>query len=84
METAFLPGYDPALDLASNKKTFPHEENEELALHIRRKEQDHVDDIISGKETGHYYVFLGSKVRVLSDEIKQKMTVVCRGQGKRP
>ena len=31
--------------------------------HLRRKEQDLVDSIVHGAETGHYYMFLGPKVR---------------------
>ncbi|KLO17622.1 hypothetical protein SCHPADRAFT_809666, partial [Schizopora paradoxa] len=63
MEKAFTAGYDPALELASNKKTFvrPSDENDEQSLYIRRREQDLVDRIIAGKETGHYWMFLGSK-----------------------
>lgn len=64
MEKAFSAGYDPALELASNKKqvVHPSDEIDEQSLYIRRREQDLVDRIISGKETGHYWMFLGSKV----------------------
>jgi hypothetical protein len=31
-------------------------------LHLRRKEQDLVDSVIQGNETGHYFVLLGPKV----------------------
>ena len=30
--------------------------------HLRRKEQDTLDRIVHGAETGHYYMILGSKV----------------------
>jgi len=32
------------------------------AQHLRRKEQDFVSRIIHGKEAGHYFMILGSKV----------------------
>ncbi|KAH8115312.1 hypothetical protein DFH11DRAFT_1588582 [Phellopilus nigrolimitatus] len=65
MEKAFDAGYDPALELASKaKERYAHyeSENQEHEIeHLRRKEQDLVDRIISGKEKGHYWLFLGSK-----------------------
>lgn len=30
--------------------------------HLRRKEQDAVDQIVHGAETGHYFMLLGPKV----------------------
>jgi hypothetical protein len=30
--------------------------------HLRRKEQDVIDLIVKGEETGHYFVLLGAKV----------------------
>lgn len=65
MELAFAPGYDPALEMAASAKrrqakgTRPEETAEH---HLRRKEQDVVDRIISGAEDGHYFVLLGPKV----------------------
>ncbi|KAF8583825.1 hypothetical protein K439DRAFT_1634041 [Ramaria rubella] len=75
MEKAFAGGYDPALELAkragttktivSDVGTDGQEEWANLPndwdTHLRRKEQDLVDRIVSGKETGRYYVFIGCK-----------------------
>ena len=76
IEQAFEPGYDPALELARQHTTkkMDYDENgekmeEEVALEdpwtsaMRRKEQDLVDRIIQGEESGHYFVLLGPKVR---------------------
>ncbi|PAV24222.1 hypothetical protein PNOK_0129000 [Pyrrhoderma noxium] len=59
IEKAFEPGYDPALEIAShaNASSVPGVDEE----HLRRKEQDLVDRIISGQEKGHYYLLLGQK-----------------------
>lgn len=67
IEAAFQAGYDPALELATN-----HTANHSLDLiftgdepwthDIRRKEQDVIDRIIHGEESGHYFMFLGPKV----------------------
>lgn len=66
MEKAFDPGYDPALEIASHAKVghIPSSETEQEAEHLRRQEQDLVDRIIAGEEKGHYYMLLGSKVRL--------------------
>ena len=65
MDKAFDAGYDPALEVADNAKTPDHvyASDEE---HLRRQEQALVDRIISGREKGHYYMFLGPKVCVIS------------------
>ena len=62
IEKAFEPGYDPALEIAShaNASSVPGVDEE----HLRRKEQDLVDRIISGQEKGHYYLLLGQKVLI--------------------
>jgi hypothetical protein len=77
MEGAFDAGYDPALELATHAKRKAEEHTakaksslEELdsdlsepwTEHLRRKEQDIIDQIVRGAETGHYYVLLGAKV----------------------
>lgn len=84
MEQAFAPGYDPALELAkrSNK---PHSITSEVGSdgqedwndstdnwnkHLRRKEQDLVDRILNGTERGRYYVFIGCKVKSLSNSLE--------------
>lgn len=72
IEHAFAPGYDPALELATHhKKTNNSTVSaaiEDLELedgpwteHLRRKEQDILDRIIHGAETGHYFMLLGCK-----------------------
>jgi hypothetical protein len=79
MEKAFAAGYDPALELATHSgKLQPavEEELDELTFdndgaqqptmpsgHLRRREQDWIDRIVHGAETGHYYVLLGPKVK---------------------
>ena len=62
MELAFKAGYDPALEVAIQaKKRYGEDDHKEL--HLRRKEQDIVDRIVSGEEVGRYFMLIGSKVR---------------------
>ncbi|KAK7472470.1 hypothetical protein VKT23_000584 [Stygiomarasmius scandens] len=69
MELAFEPGYDPALEIATNiyKKRDRDESEVEFEVeppwtqHLRRREQDLIDRIVQGEEPGHYYVLLGPK-----------------------
>ncbi|KAI0057888.1 hypothetical protein BV25DRAFT_1811633 [Artomyces pyxidatus] len=73
IETAFKGGYDPALELAVHAKRAAEtrqfsEAIDELEIedgpwtqHLRRKEQDILDRIIHGAETGHYFMLLGCK-----------------------
>ncbi|KAH8087821.1 hypothetical protein BXZ70DRAFT_899534 [Cristinia sonorae] len=72
IELAFAAGYDPALELASHGKVrgtegvdIPDDMEWDLdgpwTQHLRRKEQDLVDRIVHGAETGHYYMLLGPK-----------------------
>jgi hypothetical protein len=81
MEKAFAAGYDPALELATHSSKQPQtaqEELDELTFenngaqqpttpdgHLRRREQDWIDRIVHGADTGHYYVLLGPKVRMV-------------------
>lgn len=65
---AFLPGYDPALELANHGRMGKGIEDgyiSETAVenHMRRREQDLVDRIIQGEEPGHYFFLMGPKVR---------------------
>ncbi|KAI6007712.1 hypothetical protein F5J12DRAFT_830233 [Pisolithus orientalis] len=64
IEKAFDGGYDPVLALADFEKETssksPTDENQ-LMEHLRRKEQDCVDDIIKGNTRGHYYFLIGPK-----------------------
>ena len=61
IEQAFVPGYDPVLELANNNRN-----HRNIIQHLRRKEQDAVDNIIGGREPGHYFLLIGSKVVVAS------------------
>ncbi|KAJ7594947.1 hypothetical protein C8J56DRAFT_928063 [Mycena floridula] len=76
IELAFAAGYDPALELATQhtkkgRNKDKEEDSEELELqldteipwteHLRRKEQDWIDNIVQGEEPGHYFVLLGPK-----------------------
>ncbi|KII95658.1 hypothetical protein PLICRDRAFT_129563 [Plicaturopsis crispa FD-325 SS-3] len=71
IEGAFAKGYDPALELA-NHGTAKREKEDSLddleidedgpwTEHLRRREQEWVDRIIHGAETGHYFILLGPK-----------------------
>lgn len=61
MTHAFEPG-DPVLDLAAIGKDVPHAHKHSDEEHwVRRPEQGHVDDIVSGRQMGHYYLLLGDK-----------------------
>ncbi|CAI7655927.1 unnamed protein product [Penicillium manginii] len=58
MDNAFNPG-DPALEVAgvvSGKHQYDHEEH-----WVVRDEQVRIDDIISGRRRGHYYLVIGEK-----------------------
>lgn len=70
MEKAFAAGYDPALELAkldilresgSNGQTLGGDFSD-FGQYLRRKEQDAVDLIMHGEESGHYFMLLGPKV----------------------
>jgi hypothetical protein len=78
MADAFEAGYDPALVLATRTKKTPAQEkalhealdidsSEPWTQHVRRKEQDVIDQIVHGNESGHYYIILGAKVRARSE-----------------
>lgn len=58
MDNAFNPG-DPALEVAgvvSGKHQYAYEEH-----WIPRDEQMRIDDIVSGRRGGHYYLIVGEK-----------------------
>lgn len=64
IEKAFAPGYDPALILATHHiKHYPDEASQTSRL--SRKEQDAINNIVHGHESGYYYMLLGPKVSVL-------------------
>jgi hypothetical protein len=60
MTGAFEPG-DPVLDLATNAKNVPQKVPIEDEHWVQRPEQAHVDRIIDGRESGHYFLFMGEK-----------------------
>ncbi|RDA93066.1 hypothetical protein CP533_0685 [Ophiocordyceps camponoti-saundersi (nom. inval.)] len=57
MTRAFEPG-DPVLELAAIGHGLPLDDEEHW---VRRLEQDHVDAILAGRETGRYHLLLGDK-----------------------
>ena len=59
MTNAFRPG-DPVLELAAVGKGVPAISDAEEHWVIR-PEQARVDDIVSGRETGHYHLLIGDK-----------------------
>ncbi|KAH9996647.1 hypothetical protein BJV74DRAFT_877369 [Russula compacta] len=73
IEQAFEGGYDPALELVLHAKNSLENRHVADAIdevdvghgswtnHLRRKEQDTLDRIIHGAETGHYFIILGCK-----------------------
>ncbi|KAH9048042.1 hypothetical protein EDB84DRAFT_1459069 [Lactarius hengduanensis] len=74
IEQAFQGGYDPALELvvhAKNSMRSPLtadaideleiQENGPWTDHLRRKEQDFIERVIHGAETGYYFMILGCK-----------------------
>jgi len=74
MEDAFAAGYDPALELAKvhtpRRSDSDGEAMDDDAFddhgpwteNLRRKEQDAIDHIVHGDESGHYFMLLGPKV----------------------
>ncbi|KAK1753042.1 hypothetical protein QBC47DRAFT_304132 [Echria macrotheca] len=60
MTNAFEPG-DPVLELAAMGRKVPHDSPDAAAYWIPRPEQEIVDRIVAGEETGHYHLFLGDK-----------------------
>lgn len=83
-EPSFAPGYDPALELAQRSYeqksaltdvgTNGQEEWADLPNDgtkcLRRKEQDLVDRIVKGTESGRYYIFIGCKVNCNPSRIR--------------
>ncbi|KAH7907003.1 hypothetical protein BJ138DRAFT_1161239 [Hygrophoropsis aurantiaca] len=73
IEQAFAAGYDPALELANHsednrvrntKAGDDHGDDGDdgpWTEHLRRNEQDSIDNIIKGKTKGHYFFLLGPK-----------------------
>lgn len=52
--------------------------------HLRRREQDWIDRIVHGAETGHYYVLLGPKVRSFYTYYYSKLMYIIRVLERRP
>ncbi|KAK0454662.1 hypothetical protein EV421DRAFT_433248 [Armillaria borealis] len=89
IEKAFEPGYDPALEVATehNKSSVIEEGGSGLddvdmnsdvpwTQHLRRKEQDRIDKIVQGAEPGHYFVLLGPKGSGKGTMIFDSMTAI--------
>lgn len=60
MTRAFLPG-DPVLEMAATAKGVPHASGGNEDHWVIRPEQAKVDDIIAGRQTGHYFLIIGEK-----------------------
>ncbi|KAF8918241.1 hypothetical protein CPB85DRAFT_1214477 [Mucidula mucida] len=56
IEKAFEAGYDPALELATVQTKGSQKDNDSDI-----DEQDRIDHIVQGRESGHYFVLLGPK-----------------------
>ncbi|XP_006461252.1 hypothetical protein AGABI2DRAFT_204905 [Agaricus bisporus var. bisporus H97] len=92
IEAAFAGGYDPALELAkqhTSRPTLDEGEYEEESygsdeidktLRVRRKEQNHIDDIVQGRETGHYFMLLGPKGSGKNTMVYESMAA-CQAEG---
>ena len=73
MEDAFAAGYDPALELTKTHipaksdlgRDGTFDEHGPWTEHLRRKEQDHIDLIVHGQKSGHYFMLIGPKVFAL-------------------
>ncbi|PVF95252.1 hypothetical protein CPB86DRAFT_711561 [Serendipita vermifera] len=81
IEEAFAKGYDPALELANHVHHSPSADNEDPLAYVdvenlRRKEQDLVDSIVSGKDVGHYYILIGPKGSGKSTMILEAMRAI--------
>ncbi|KAF9259074.1 hypothetical protein L218DRAFT_1080068 [Marasmius fiardii PR-910] len=81
IELAFVPGYDPALEIATNylKKPSTQAEEDDDSLwtdHFQRAEQDAIDRAINGEDAGHYYVLLGPKGSGKGTMIFDAMTAI--------
>ncbi|KAM4057867.1 AAA ATPase domain-containing protein [Hirsutella rhossiliensis] len=75
MTGAFEPG-DPVLELAAIGKDAPHAHKSADEHWVERPEQRHVDDIVSGREVGHYYLIIGDKGTGKSSMIIEAMRKV--------
>jgi hypothetical protein len=87
IELAFAPGYDPALELASHVKDDGRNHTNVLdhdwPQHMIRDEQQLVDKIVNGEETGKYFVIIGPKVGpLLSVQVMPKL-ITQTGLGQR-
>jgi hypothetical protein len=60
MARAFEPG-DPVLDLAAVGKDLPPSPPTPANHWVQRPEQARVDEIVSGREVGHYHLLIGEK-----------------------
>ncbi|KAF8806546.1 hypothetical protein BYT27DRAFT_7233914 [Phlegmacium glaucopus] len=91
MEDAFAAGYDPALELAKvHTPRGSDSDGEDIDAsfgnqgpwieNLRRKEQDTIDHIVHGEESGHYFTLLGPKGSGKGTMIFESMTA-CQAEG---
>lgn len=78
MTRAFEPG-DPVLDLAALAKGVPSTGHAD-GRWVFREEQEHVDEILAGDVSGHYYLLIGDKGTGKSSMLIEAMRKV-DGQG---
>lgn len=77
IENAFTAGYDPALELEHAQRYTQRSLDDSISDYsrdiyepgpwtkdLRRKEQDLIDSIVTGKEPGRYFMLLGPKVGI--------------------
>ncbi|ODV67252.1 hypothetical protein HYPBUDRAFT_153117 [Hyphopichia burtonii NRRL Y-1933] len=60
IDEAFEKG-DPAYQLAIHKRTYVHEDENISKYWVQRPQQELLDDIVSGKISGRYYLMVGEK-----------------------
>lgn len=91
IEEAFSAGYDPALELSKQHTRRPSDDFDDefpedvgpWTSELRRKEQGFVDDVIQGREPGHYFMLLGPKVRILVNlQFVGLWLILSKGSGK--
>ncbi|CDW97127.1 hypothetical protein [Sporisorium scitamineum] len=71
MEAAFDPGYDPVLALAKSGDQLAH-----VRIDPPRPEDEMIRSIVSGKETGRYFLVMGSKGSGKATSIIEAMAAI--------
>jgi energy-coupling factor transporter ATP-binding protein EcfA2 len=75
LTNAFEPG-DPVLDLAANGKDVPHSHKVDDEHWVRRPEQELINNIVAGKEVGHYFLLIGEKGSGKSSLLLEGMRII--------